>query len=110
LAARCWTDLLDTLGELEAAGVALILQQQAIGTTTPAGRMFFQVTGAFAEFERAMIRSRVRAGLERAKAAGVRLGHPKTGAKKEAAVRARMATGEDIKKVAKAVGVGNGTV
>jgi DNA invertase Pin-like site-specific DNA recombinase len=107
---RSLLDLLDTLGELEAAGVALILHQQAIDTTTPAGRMFFQVTGAFAEFERAMIRSRVRAGLERAKARGVRLGRPKTGAKVEAVIRARLATGEGIKKVAKAVGVGNGTV
>jgi DNA invertase Pin-like site-specific DNA recombinase len=107
---RSLLDLLDTLGELETAGVALILHQQAIDTTTPAGRMFFQVTGAFAEFERAMIRSRVRAGLERAKARGVRLGRPKTDAKKEEAIRARLATGDGIKKVAKAVGVGNGTV
>ena len=95
---------------MEAAGAALVLHQQAIDTTTPAGRMFFQVTGAFAEFERAMIRSRVRAGLERAKARGVRLGRPRTGDKVEAAIRARLATGEGIKKVAKAVGVGNGTV
>lgn len=107
---RSLLDLLDTLGELEASNVALVLHQQAIDTTTPAGRMFFQVTGAFAEFERAMIRSRVRAGLERAKARGVRLGRPRTGAKVEAAIRARLATGEGIKKVAKAVGVGNGTV
>jgi DNA invertase Pin-like site-specific DNA recombinase len=55
----------------------LFLQQQAIDTTTAAGRMFFQVTGAVAEFERAMIRSRVKVGLERAKARGVRLGRPK---------------------------------
>jgi DNA invertase Pin-like site-specific DNA recombinase len=47
-------DLLDTLSELETVGVALVLHQQAIDTTTPAGRMFFQVTGAFAEFERRM--------------------------------------------------------
>ena len=107
---RSLLDLLDTLSELEAVGVALVLHQQAIDTTTPAGRMFFQVTGAFAEFERAMIRSRVRAGLERAKARGVRLGRPRTGAKVEAAIRARLAAGEGVKKVAKAVGVGNGTV
>jgi DNA invertase Pin-like site-specific DNA recombinase len=60
---RSLIDLLDTLGELDAASVALVLHQQAIDTTTPAGRMFFQVTGAFAEFERGMIRSRVIAGL-----------------------------------------------
>jgi DNA invertase Pin-like site-specific DNA recombinase len=107
---RSLLDLLDTLGELEAAGVALVLHEQAIDTTTPAGRMFFQITGAFAEFERAMIRSRVRAGLDRAKARGVRLGRPRTGAKVEAAIRARLAAGEGVKKVAKAVGVGNGTV
>lgn len=107
---RSLLDLLDTLGELEAAGVALVLHQQAIDTTTPAGRMFFQVTGAFAEFERAMIKSRVRAGLERAKARGVRLGRPRTGAKMEAAIRSRLSAGEGVKKVAKALGVGNGTV
>ena len=67
---RSLLDLLDTLSELETVGVALVLHQQAIDTTTAAGRMFFQVTGAFAEFERAMIRSRVKAGLERAKARG----------------------------------------
>jgi DNA invertase Pin-like site-specific DNA recombinase len=107
---RSLLDLLDTLGELEAAGVALVLHEQAIDTTTPAGRMFFQITGAFAEFERAMIRSRVRAGLDRAKARGVRLGRPRTWAKVETAIRTRLAAGEGVKKVAKAVGVGNGTV
>ena len=107
---RSLLDLLDTLSELELAGVALVLHQQAIDTTTPAGRMFFQVTGAFAEFERAMIRSRVKAGLDRAKARGVRLGRPRTGAKIEAVIRSRLARGEGVEKVAKAIGVGNGTV
>jgi Resolvase, N terminal domain len=59
---------------LETAHVDLFLHQQAIDTTTPAGRMFFHVTGAFAEFERGMIRQRVNAGLERARAKGVLLG------------------------------------
>jgi DNA invertase Pin-like site-specific DNA recombinase len=107
---RSLIDLLDTLNELEAAGVGLVLHQQAIDTTTPAGRMFFQVTGAFAEFERAMIRGRINAGLDRARARGVRLGRPRTDAKIEAAIRARLAAGEGIKKVAKMIGVGNGTV
>jgi DNA invertase Pin-like site-specific DNA recombinase len=107
---RSLVGLLDTLGELEVAGAALVLHQQAIDTTTPAGRLFFQVTGAFAEFERSIIRSRVKAGLDRAEARGVRLGRPRTGAKVEAAIRARLAAGEGIKKVAKALGVGNGTV
>ena len=91
-------------------GMDVFLHQLAIDTTTPAGRIFFQITGAFAEFERAMIRSRVRAGLDRAKARGVRLERPRTGAKVEAAIRARLVAGEGMKKVARAVGVGNGTV
>jgi DNA invertase Pin-like site-specific DNA recombinase len=73
---RSLADLIDTLRVLEAANVDLYLDQQAIDTTTPAGRMFFHVTGAFAEFERDMIRSRVNAGLTRARARGVRLTGP----------------------------------
>jgi DNA invertase Pin-like site-specific DNA recombinase len=48
---RSPADLIDTLRSLEAANVDLYLDQQAIDTTTPAGRMFFHVIGAFAEFE-----------------------------------------------------------
>ena len=48
----------------------------------------FQMCGVFAEFERAMIQARVRAGLERAKAAGKRLGRPSVGPKVESAIRA----------------------
>jgi DNA invertase Pin-like site-specific DNA recombinase len=51
--------------------------QQAIDTTTPMGKLVFQLTGAFAEFERTMIRQRVKAGLKRAVAQGVKLGRPK---------------------------------
>jgi DNA invertase Pin-like site-specific DNA recombinase len=107
---RSLADLMGTLTELEAAHVDLFLRQQAIDTTTPAGRMFFHVTGAFAEFERGMIRERVLAGLERAKAKGVRLGRPMVSGKTEAAIRARLATGEGMLKVAKTLGVGTGTV
>jgi DNA invertase Pin-like site-specific DNA recombinase len=57
-------DLLGTIQTLEACGVGLYLDQQSIDTTTPAGKLMFQVTGAFAEFERGMIRQRVNAGPE----------------------------------------------
>jgi DNA invertase Pin-like site-specific DNA recombinase len=107
---RSLADLIGTLKELEAAHVDLFLHQQAIDTTTPAGRMFFHVTGAFAEFERDMIRSRVNAGLDRARARGVQLGRPKVAGKVERAIRDRLAAGEGMLKVAKALGVGTGTV
>ena len=64
-------DLIVTLRTLESANVDLFLHHRAIDTATLAGRMFFHVTGAFAEFERDMTRSRVNAGLARAtRAAG----------------------------------------
>jgi DNA invertase Pin-like site-specific DNA recombinase len=69
------------LSETHGAGVNLYLHQQAVDTTTPAGRALFQMMGVFAEFERAMIRDRVKAGLANAKAKGVKLGAPRTDAK-----------------------------
>jgi DNA invertase Pin-like site-specific DNA recombinase len=74
---RSLTDLLHIIQHLEACGVDLYLDQQSIDTTTPMGKLVFQLTGAFAEFERTMIRQRVKAGLKRAVAQGVKLGRPK---------------------------------
>jgi DNA invertase Pin-like site-specific DNA recombinase len=107
---RSLGDLLETLKDLEAAHVDLFLHQQAVDTTTPSGRAFFQMLGVFSEFERQMIRSRVNAGLDRARAKGVRLGRPMVSGKTEAAIRVRLEAGEGMLKVAKAVGVGTGTV
>src|SRR6516225_10837452 len=72
---RSLIDLLGTIQHLETCGVDLYLDQQAIDTTTPAGKLMFQITGAFAEFERSMIRTRVNAGLKRAKDEIKRKGH-----------------------------------
>src|SRR5437660_1514464 len=62
--------------ELATLGVDLVVLDQQIDSTTPAGRLLFHVLAAIAEFERDLIRERVKAGLERAKAKGVRLGRP----------------------------------
>ena len=70
---RSLIDLLNSVQTLEACGVDLYLDQQNIDTTTPTGRLMFQITGAFAEFERSMIRQRVKLGLKRAKAQGKQL-------------------------------------
>ena len=77
---RSLIDPLGTIQALETCGVDLYLDQQSIDTTTPAGRLMFQVTGAFAEFERSMIRQRVHAGLKRAVEAGKTLGRPRISA------------------------------
>ena len=71
---RSLIDLLGTIQTLEACAVDLYLDQQSIDTTTPAGKLMFQVCGAFAEFERSMIRQRVHAGLKRAVTQGKTLG------------------------------------
>lgn len=107
---RSLIDLLDTIQALEVCGVDLYLDQQAIDTTTPAGKLMFQVTGAFAEFERSMIRQRVHAGLKRAVEAGKTLGRPRIDAALEKRIQAQLRTGKGIIKVAREVGVGTGTV
>ena len=70
---RSLQDLVALLGELHALGVDLFLHQQGLDTTTPGGKAMFQMMGVFAEFERAMIQERVRAGLRRAKDEGKQL-------------------------------------
>ena len=107
---RSLRNLLETIEHLEATGVDLYFDQQNIDTTTPAGKLLFQVTGAFAEFERSMIQQRVNAGLARAGAQGKRLGRPKIDAKTEWAICQALATGQGILKTAAQFGVGSGTV
>jgi Resolvase, N terminal domain len=63
---RSLQDLVGFLSELHSLKIDLFLHQQGLDTTTPAGKAMFQMMGVFAEFERAMIAERVRAGLARA--------------------------------------------
>ena len=108
---RSLIDLLGTIQALEACGVDLYLDQQAIDTTTPAGKLMFQVTRAFAEFERSMIRQRVRAGLKRAVERGATLGRPKIGRDVEGpGIQSKLRAGKGILKVARELGLGTSTV
>ncbi len=65
------------LDELTAVGVAFVSLGEGIDTATPAGRLQLHILGAIAEFERARIQERVRAGLARVRAQGRRLGRPR---------------------------------
>lgn len=103
---RSLQELVAFLGELHAKGVDLYLHQQGIDTGTPAGKAMFQMMGVFAEFERAMIVERVKAGLARARGQGKRLGRPALPADKEAVVRRLLAEGTGIVKTARLAGVG----
>src|ERR1700693_1159275 len=75
---RSLLDLISLLGELQARDIYLYLHQQALDTSTPSGRMLYGMLSVFSEFERAMIRDRVLAGLDRARSSGKRLGRPRT--------------------------------
>lgn len=107
---RSLQHLVAFLGEVHAKGIDLYLHQQGIDTTTPAGKALFQMCGVFAEFERAMIQERVRAGLARAVAQGKRLGRPRVDAKVERAILEARAKGTGIRTIARRLGVGTGTV
>ena len=107
-----WTlqNLVSFLDEIHSKRIDLYLHQQGIDTTTPAGKALFQMCGVFAEFERAMIQKRVKAGLARARAQGKVLGRPRVSARVESTVRALRAKGRGTHAIAREAGVGVGTV
>jgi DNA invertase Pin-like site-specific DNA recombinase len=107
---RSLQDLISILGEVHAKDVGLYLHQQGLDTTTPAGEAMFQMLGVFAQFERAMIRERVNAGLARARAQGKKLGRPKVAPAVERRVRASLGKGTGILKTARSLGLGTRTV
>jgi DNA invertase Pin-like site-specific DNA recombinase len=104
-------DLVGFLSELHALKIDLFLRRQGLDTTTPAGKALFQMMGVFAEFERAMIAERVRAGLARARAEGERLGRSPIAPALEKRIREALATpGRPGVRVAKQFEVDLGTV
>jgi DNA invertase Pin-like site-specific DNA recombinase len=108
---RSLQDLVAFLSELHAKGLDLYLHQQGLDTGTPAGKAMFQMMGVFAEFERAMIVERVKAGLSRARAQGKSLGRPTISPAKERAIRSALAEGgKGMLKIAAEHRVGSGTV
>ena len=73
---RSLRHLILLLDDLQAMGVAFVSLAEAIDATTPAGKLQPHILGAIAEFERARIAERVKAGMARAKAKGKRVGRP----------------------------------
>lgn len=71
---RSLKHLIDAIRDLHDAGVAFVCPDQNIDTASTTGRLMLHVLGAFAEFERDLIRERINAGLARARKHGKRLG------------------------------------
>ena len=107
---RSLQDLVAFLAEIHSLRVDLYLHQQRLDTRTPAGKAMFQMLGVFSEFERSMIQERVRAGLQRARSEGKRLGRPKISPEIETAIAAALSQGGSIRKTAALVGCSPGLV
>jgi DNA invertase Pin-like site-specific DNA recombinase len=107
---RSLQHLVGFLEELDAAGCDLYLHQQALDTTTPAGRAMFQMLGVFSEFERSIIRSRVKAGMARARIHGTKsgnpIGQPPLPKHKVEMIRTALQKGTGIVKTARLCGTG----
>jgi DNA invertase Pin-like site-specific DNA recombinase len=106
---RSLKQLVNALAEMEALGVAFVSLRDNLDLSTPSGRLMFQIIGAMAEFERALIQERVRAGLRHARANGKRLGRP--GADVEAQrIRDLRAQGASLRTIARQLGrrIGHG--
>jgi DNA invertase Pin-like site-specific DNA recombinase len=73
---RSLQHLVTTVNDLHSSGVQLYFHQQALDTTTPSGKLMFGVFSSFAEFERDLIRERIKLGVERARKEGKKLGRP----------------------------------
>ncbi len=98
--------------ELQALGVDLIVLDQAIDTSTPSGRLLFNVLGSIAEFERDLTIERTKAGVEAARRRGAHIGRPEATDRRlrERIVRLRRAGGRSLRDIAGLVGVSASTV
>jgi DNA invertase Pin-like site-specific DNA recombinase len=106
---RSLKHLVNALADLAAYGVAFISLRDNLDLTTPSGRLMFQIIGAMAEFERALIQERVKAGLRNARAKGKTLGRPRriVNVDKIAQLRAQ---GEPWRAISDKLGVGLATL
>jgi DNA invertase Pin-like site-specific DNA recombinase len=106
---RSLRHLVNALADLEALEVSFISLRDNLDLSTPSGRLMFQIIGAMAEFERALIQERVRAGLRNARSKGKKLGRPRVVV--DAALLARLrAQGLSWRAIGREMGLAAGTV
>ena len=106
--ARSLRQLVNALGEFEALGIQFVSLHEGVDTSTPNGRLVFGIFASIAEFERELIRDRVRSGIAAARARGKRLGRPRrhVDVSQVAALRAEGLSWRDI---GRALGIGVAT-
>lgn len=106
---RSLKHLVNSLADLSAYGIAFISLRDNLDLSTPSGRLMFQIIGAMAEFERALIQERVKAGLRNAKAKGKRIGRPRQPVDSLLVLKLR-AEGLSWRGISERLGLGLGTV
>jgi putative DNA-invertase from lambdoid prophage Rac len=107
---RSLADLVSTLHELHELGVGFISLSEALDFTTPTGRAMAGMLAVFAEFERGILRERVKAGIAEARRRGTRHGRPPTVAHQGEAVRQLAADGLSKSAIARQLGIGRTSV
>jgi DNA invertase Pin-like site-specific DNA recombinase len=101
---RSLKHLVTALADLESLGVTFVSLRDGFDLSTPSGRLMFQVIGAMGEFERNLIRERVRAGMAHARRKGVKLGRTAR-VLDMVKVAERRASGESLRGIARDLGV-----
>lgn len=107
--ARSLRQLVNALEEFRVLGIDFISLHEGVDTSTPNGRLVFGIFASIAEFERELIRSRVRSGLAAARARGKRIGRPKVFIDRSK-IASLCADGLSWAKIAERLRVGEGTV
>lgn len=107
---RSVADLLATLHELQHLGVGFVALTEALDLTTPTGRAMAGLLAVFAEFEREILRERVRAGLAHARQQGKRRGRPPSASHQAAQVRTLFRDGLSKSEVARRLNIGRTSV
>lgn len=103
--ARSSQALLGALEEFRLRGVDFVSHQESVDTSTPAGKLLFTMIAGMAEFERALIQERVRAGVAKAKRDGVHCGRPRKEGPSAAECRAAVESAGGVKPAARALRV-----
>jgi DNA invertase Pin-like site-specific DNA recombinase len=106
---RSLRHLVNALADLESLGVSFVSLKDNLDLSTPSGRLMFQIIGAMAEFERALIQERVRSGIRNARAKGKRIGRPRV-AVDAFRIGALRTAGLSWPQIARELGVSVGTV
>jgi putative DNA-invertase from lambdoid prophage Rac len=107
---RSVADLVSTLQELQHLGVDFVSLTEALDLTTPAGRAMACLLAVFAEFEREILRERVRAGLDHARQQGKRLGRPPSVIHQAAQARTLYRKGVSKSEIARQLQIGRTSV